>query len=82
MYVQGILGYTEDQVVSTDFLGDDRSSIFDAKVRLFSSRFKFNNKIDSFDNKIDFFDNIIDYFDNNNNKIIYRVLLHKSVFCY
>lgn len=30
--VQGILGYTEDQVVSTDFLGDARSSIFDAKV--------------------------------------------------
>ena len=33
--VQGILGYTEDQVVSTDFLGDDRSSIFDAKVKKF-----------------------------------------------
>jgi glyceraldehyde-3-phosphate dehydrogenase/erythrose-4-phosphate dehydrogenase len=30
--VQGILGYTEEELVSTDFLGDDRSSIFDAKV--------------------------------------------------
>ena len=30
--MEGILGYTEDQVVSTDFLGDDRSSIFDAKA--------------------------------------------------
>ena len=30
--MKGILGYTEDQVVSTDFLGDDRSSIFDAKA--------------------------------------------------
>merc|ERR1711936_302859 len=30
--LQGILGYTEDMVVSTDFLGDDRSSIFDAKA--------------------------------------------------
>merc|ERR1712083_64130 len=29
--MKGILGYTED-VVSTDFLGDDRSSIFDAKA--------------------------------------------------
>lgn len=29
---QGILGYTEDQVVSADFLGDSRSSIFDAKA--------------------------------------------------
>ena len=28
----GILGYTEDMVVSTDFLGDNRSSIFDAKA--------------------------------------------------
>jgi glyceraldehyde 3-phosphate dehydrogenase len=26
----GILGYTEDQVVSSDFIGDPRSSIFDA----------------------------------------------------
>ena len=30
--MKGILGYTEDQVVSTDFLGDKRSSIFDAKA--------------------------------------------------
>merc|ERR1711976_850490 len=29
--MKGILGYTEDMVVSTDFLGDNRSSIFDAK---------------------------------------------------
>jgi len=29
---KGILGYTEDEVVSTDFLGDSRSSIFDAKA--------------------------------------------------
>lgn len=28
--MNGILGYTEDEVVSTDFLGDQRSSIFDA----------------------------------------------------
>jgi len=29
---KGIIGYTEDEVVSTDFLGDTRSSIFDAKA--------------------------------------------------
>jgi len=29
---KGIIGYTEDEVVSTDFLGDSRSSIFDAKA--------------------------------------------------
>ncbi|KAJ6185308.1 hypothetical protein N7519_006609 [Penicillium mononematosum] len=28
--LKGILGYTEDQIVSTDLNGDDRSSIFDA----------------------------------------------------
>nr|XP_006012242.1 PREDICTED: glyceraldehyde-3-phosphate dehydrogenase, testis-specific [Latimeria chalumnae] len=28
--MKGILGYTEDQVVSTDFVGDTHSSIFDA----------------------------------------------------
>ena len=28
------MGYTEDEVVSTDFLGDTRSSIFDAKAGL------------------------------------------------
>ena len=28
--MQGILGYTEDAVVSSDFMGDSRSSIFDA----------------------------------------------------
>lgn len=30
--LKGILGYTEDQVVSADFLGDARTSIFDAKA--------------------------------------------------
>lgn len=29
-YMKGILGYTEDEVVSTDFIHDQRSSIFDA----------------------------------------------------
>jgi len=27
--LKGIIGYTEDEVVSTDFIGDPRSSIFD-----------------------------------------------------
>lgn len=30
--LKGILGYTEDDVVSSDFIGDSRSSIFDAKA--------------------------------------------------
>ena len=28
--LKGILGYTEDKVVATDFVGDARTSIFDA----------------------------------------------------
>jgi len=28
--MKGVLGYTEDAVVSNDFLGDSRTSIFDA----------------------------------------------------
>lgn len=30
--MKGILGYTEDDVVSSDFIGDSRTSIFDAKA--------------------------------------------------
>jgi len=30
--LKGILGYTEDEVVSSDFVGDSRTSIFDAKA--------------------------------------------------
>lgn len=30
--LKGVLGYTEDDVVSTDFIGDDHASIFDAKA--------------------------------------------------
>ena len=30
--LKGILGYTEDAVVSTDFTSDPRTSIFDAKA--------------------------------------------------
>ncbi|HET6559006.1 MAG TPA: type I glyceraldehyde-3-phosphate dehydrogenase [Prolixibacteraceae bacterium] len=30
--LKGVLGYTEDEVVSNDFIGDPRTSIFDAKA--------------------------------------------------
>jgi len=32
--MKGILGYTEDQVVSSDFIGDNHSSIFDADASM------------------------------------------------
>ncbi|MBR2922186.1 MAG: type I glyceraldehyde-3-phosphate dehydrogenase, partial [Alphaproteobacteria bacterium] len=30
--LKGVLGYTEDEVVSSDFIGDARTSVFDAKA--------------------------------------------------
>src|SRR5450432_3282298 len=41
-YLMGILGYTDDEVVSTDFVHDERSSIYDAgsSVELNSNFFK------------------------------------------
>ena len=30
--MKGVLGYTEDEVVSTDFLGERQTSVFDAKA--------------------------------------------------
>jgi glyceraldehyde 3-phosphate dehydrogenase len=30
--LKGILGYTEEDVVSSDFIGDARTSIFDAQA--------------------------------------------------
>ena len=35
--MKGVLDYTEDQVVSTDFVGDNHSSIFDAKAGIMLS---------------------------------------------
>jgi glyceraldehyde 3-phosphate dehydrogenase len=32
--LKGILGYTEDKVVATDFRGDTRTSIFDAEASI------------------------------------------------
>ena len=32
--LKGILGYTDEDVVSSDFLGDSRTSIFDKKAGL------------------------------------------------
>jgi len=47
---KGIIGYTEDEVVSTDFLGDTRSSIFDAKAGISLNK-KFVKLISWYDNE-------------------------------
>ena len=56
--LKGILGYTEDAVVSSDFLGDTRTSIFDAKAGIALT--------DTFVKVVSWYDNEIGY----SNKVI------------
>ena len=51
--LKGILGYTEEAVVSSDFLGDTRTSIFDAKAGLALT--------DTFVKVVSWYDNEIGY---------------------
>ncbi|MGO1595323.1 MAG: type I glyceraldehyde-3-phosphate dehydrogenase [Sphingobacterium sp.] len=57
--LKGILGYTEDDVVSTDFLGDARTSIFDAKAGI-SLNDNFVKVIAWYDNEWGYSNKIID----------------------
>lgn len=58
-YLRGILGYTEDEVVSTDFIHDHRSSIFDAgsSVELNKNFFKL---VSWYDNEWGFSHRVVD----------------------
>ena len=51
--LKGVLGYTEDAVVSSDFLGDTRTSIFDAKAGIALT--------DTFVKVVSWYDNEIGY---------------------
>ncbi|CAO3573486.1 unnamed protein product [Mortierella alpina] len=51
--MKGIMGYTEDEVVSTDFIGDTHSSIFDAKAGIALS--------DTFVKLVSWYDNEVGY---------------------
>ncbi len=57
--LKGILGYTEDDVVSTDFLGDSRTSIFDAKAGIALSD-KFVKVVAWYDNEWGYSSKLID----------------------
>ncbi|MDR2498516.1 MAG: type I glyceraldehyde-3-phosphate dehydrogenase [Tannerellaceae bacterium] len=48
--LKGILGYTEDEVVSSDFIGDPRTSIFDAKAGIALTN-KFVKVVSWYDNE-------------------------------
>lgn len=57
--LKGILGYTEDEVVSTDFVGDTHSSIFDAKAGI-SLNPNFVKLISWYDNELGYSTRVID----------------------
>ncbi len=55
----GILGYTEDEVVSNDFLGDSRTSIFDAKAGI-SLNNNFVKIVSWYDNEWGYSNKVVD----------------------
>ena len=57
--MQGILGYTEDQVVSSDFIGDARSSIFDATAGIGIGD-RFFKLVSWYDNEIGYSNRVLD----------------------
>jgi len=57
--LKGILGYTEDEVVSTDFLGDARTSIFDAKAGIALSD-NFVKVVSWYDNEWGYSNKVVD----------------------
>jgi glyceraldehyde 3-phosphate dehydrogenase len=57
--LKGILGYTEDEVVSTDFLTDPRTSIFDAKAGIQLSP-NFVKVVSWYDNEWGYSNKIVD----------------------
>lgn len=57
--LKGIMGYTEDEVVSSDFIGDPRSSIFDAKAGISLNK-TFVKLISFYDNEMGYSNRVVD----------------------
>lgn len=57
--LKGILGYTEDQVVSSDFLDDPRTSIFDANAGVYLTD-KFVKVVSWYDNEFGYSHKVVD----------------------
>ena len=57
--LKGILGYTEDEVVSSDFIGSNLSSIFDAKAGI-SLNDKFVKLVSWYDNEYGYSTRVVD----------------------
>jgi glyceraldehyde 3-phosphate dehydrogenase len=58
-YLKGIMGYTEDDVVSSDFTGDARSSIFDADAGI-SLNSTFVKLVSWYDNEWGYSNRVVD----------------------
>ena len=57
--LKGVLGYTEDAVVSSDFLGDARTSIFDANAGVYLTD-NFVKVVSWYDNEIGYSNKVLD----------------------
>ncbi|XP_076940495.1 glyceraldehyde-3-phosphate dehydrogenase, cytosolic-like [Bidens hawaiensis] len=57
--LKGILGYTDEDLVSTDFVGDSRSSIFDAKAGIALNE-NFLKLVSGYDNEWGYSSRVID----------------------
>jgi len=63
-YLKGILGYTNEEVVSTDFIKDERSSIYDSKATLennFKNEKRFFKLISWYDNEWGYSVRVVDF---------------------
>lgn len=63
-YLQGILGYTKDEVVSTDFIHDERSSIYDSLATLennLKGEKRFFKIVSWYDNEWGYSNRVIDF---------------------
>ncbi len=57
--LKGVLGYTEDAVVSSDFLGDTRTSIFDANAGVYLTD-TFVKVVSWYDNEVGYSNKVLD----------------------
>ena len=57
--LKGIMGYTEEPVVSADFLGDARTSIFDAKAGIALTD-TFVKLVSWYDNEVGYSNKVLD----------------------
>ena len=57
--LKGVLGYTEDEVVSSDFIGEKCTSVFDAKAGISLSP-NFVKVVSWYDNEIGYSNKVLD----------------------